>query len=353
MTDAGRVDQISVLTLVNALLRRRRLVFGLALGFAAAAVALRLLFPNYVAESRLTPQAPENNVSRFAGLAAQLGFATSGVSSAESPEFYGQLLKSRQLLEAAVLTSYTVPPERSDDTLRGTLVELYEIEAPDSAERVRRAVDRLRRNVSVATDPKSGIVTLRVSARGRALSERISRRLLDLVNEFNLQKRQTRAAAERRFVESRLEEARRDLESAEAGMQAFLQRNRSYQGSPQLTFEHGRLQRRIGLRQDVYTSLAESFERARIDEVRNTPLVTVVDAPEGSGRKAGNALVTVIVALVAGACVALVLAFVLEMLDRARREGAEEYLELRQLASATVGGAWLRRRRPRRDAAGG
>jgi uncharacterized protein involved in exopolysaccharide biosynthesis len=218
---------------------------------------------------------------------------------------------------------------------------------------VRRAVDRLRRNVSVATDPKSGLVTLRVSARGRELSETISRRLLDLVNEFNLQKRQTQAAAERKFVESRLLEARRELEAAEGDMQAFLQRNRSYQGSPQLTFEAGRLQRRITLRQEVYSSLAESFERARIDEVRNTPLITVVDAPEGSGRKAGNVLVTAVVGLIAGACIALLIAFALEMLDRARREGAQEYLELRRLASDTVGGVWLHRRRGRRDAASG
>jgi uncharacterized protein involved in exopolysaccharide biosynthesis len=354
MPDAPRVDEISVLTLVNAVLRRRRMVLGLLLAFLVGAIAIRLLFPSYVAESQFTPQSPESNVSRFAGLAAQLGFRTSSATGGESPEFYAQLLKSRQLLDEAVHTRFVVPTRHGGaDSLRGTLIELYRVESADSGERVRRAVDRLRRNISVATDPKSSIVTLRVSARNRGLSEAVSRRLLDLVNEFNLQKRQTQAAAERKFVEARLQDARGELENAEADMQSFLQRNRSYQGSPQLTFEATRLQRRITLRQEVYSSLAESFERARIDEVRNTPLITVVDAPEGSGRKAGNVLVTAVVALLAGACVALMLAFALEMLERARREGAEEYLELRRLALDTVRGGWLSRRRGRRGAASG
>ncbi len=353
MTHA-RGDEISALTLLNALLRRRRLFVGLPLAFLVGAVVLRVLFPNYVAESRFTPQPTEGNGSRFAGLAAQLGLNTASAMTAESPEFYAQLLKSRQLLDEAVQTSFTIPAGRGrTDSLRGSLIELMRIEHRDPEERLRRAVDRLRRNVSLATDPKSGIVTLRVSARGRELSEAISRRLLDLVNEFNLQKRQTQAAAERRFVESRLLEARKELTEAEADMQVFLQANRTYQGSPQLTFEAGRLQRRITLRQQVYASLAESFERARMDEVRNTPLITVVDTPEGSGRKAGNMVVTAAVGLVLGACVALTMAFVLEMLDRARREGDQEYLELRRLASDTVGGAWLHRRRTRRDAASG
>jgi len=46
-----------------------------------------------------------------------------------------------------------------------------------------------------------------------------------------------------------------------------------------LLFERDRLQRVVSLRERVAASLAESNEQARIDEVRNTPVITVVDQP--------------------------------------------------------------------------
>jgi hypothetical protein len=164
----------------------------------------------------------------------------------ESPESHAQLLTSHQLLDEAVRTRLAVPARcGSADLLRGSMIELYRIEGPDSGEGVHPAADRLRPNISVADDPKSEVVTLRVSARGREPSEAISRRLLDPVNEFNLQKRQTQASVERKFVEARPLDARHDLEA---------------------------------LRQEVSSSLAKAFERTRIDAVRNRPLITVVDA---------------------------------------------------------------------------
>jgi uncharacterized protein involved in exopolysaccharide biosynthesis len=54
-------------------------------------------------------------------------------------------------------------------------------------------------------------------------------------------------------------------------MQAFLQANRQWANSPDLTFQHDRLERDIALRQQVYTTLVQSFEQARISEVRDTP----------------------------------------------------------------------------------
>src|SRR5439155_7289608 len=35
----------------------------------------------------------------------------------------------------------------------------------------------------------------------------------------------------------------------------------------------------VALRQQIFTALSEAFEQARIEEVRDTPILTVVDAP--------------------------------------------------------------------------
>ena len=55
-----------------------------------------------------------------------------------------------------------------------------------------------------------------------------------------------------------------------------------------LTLDYARLQRRVELGQQVYSTLALSYEQARIDEVRNTPLLILIDRPEGSARRYGS-----------------------------------------------------------------
>src|SRR5262249_435769 len=38
--------------------------------------------------------------------------------------------------------------------------------------------------------------------------------------------------------------------------------------------------REVSMRQAVYTTLVQSYEAARIDEVRNTPVITVMEPPD-------------------------------------------------------------------------
>src|SRR5438876_484305 len=101
-----------------------------------------------------------------------------------------------------------------------------------------------------------------------------SRRVEALPQEAALQ-----ASQERRFLGERLDTARAELRRAEGALEKFLQRNRSYPNSPTLLFEHDRLQREAGLRQDVYSMLTQAYEQARMQAVRNTPSISLIDHP--------------------------------------------------------------------------
>jgi uncharacterized protein involved in exopolysaccharide biosynthesis len=101
------------------------------------------------------------------------------------------------------------------------------------------------------------------------------------------------------------------LRAAEDRLETFLRTNRQYAGSPELTFQRDRLQRSVGLAQQVYTSLMQNYEDVRIREVRDTPVITIVEAPsvhalpEPRGRTRG---ILVGLVLGAGVCVATVIA---------------------------------------------
>jgi uncharacterized protein involved in exopolysaccharide biosynthesis len=142
------------------------------------------------------------------------------------------------------------------------------------------AVNALSGAVEAQEDKKVGIVHVSVKTRWPSVSLALARRLLQRVNEFNLEMRRGQATAERTFFETQLEEAGQALREAEDHLQAFLRSNRSIVSSPDLIFERERIQREVLLRQQLYGSWLQSREEARVREARNTPVITVFEEPQ-------------------------------------------------------------------------
>ena len=271
-------DGLPLRRTLDSIWRQRRLMGALALALAVVTVVVSLILPrSYTSITTFMPQASQGKFAQLSGLAAEFGFNVSASEPAASPAFYAFLLQSRELLRSAVRGTYDLPAK--DTTRRGSLVEWYHPSGDTPAQREDEAIDRLRRDLRAATDGETGTVQLKVRNRSPRLAFEITARLMDLVSEFNLQKRQTQAAAERKFVETQVQEAATRLHGAEDRLQGFLQQNREYRSSPQLLFAYDRLFREVTMQQQVYNSLAQAFEQARIDEVRNTPVLTLVDPP--------------------------------------------------------------------------
>lgn len=334
-----------MMRLVALLVRRSRLLLALPLLAALAALGVSLLLPErYTVEARFVPETESGNANRLAGLASQFGVNVGGVESGESVDFYAELLRSRELLRTAALTEYTFAPEPGGDTLRGTLVDLLEIEGDTPDERIHDAVQWLDEMVATRTDPSTQIVRISMTAPWPELSVLLNLRLLELVNEFNLDRRQSRATAERAFLEERVGEVGEELREAESALERFLFENRRYEESPQLRFEHARLQRRVSLLQDTYTSLAQNHEQARLDEVRNTPVITILDQPRlPAEQTAPNHVLNVALGLLLGAALALGVVMGGDLLRSARRSRPQDFDELQAAADAVL--PWRRRAR--------
>jgi len=124
-------------------------------------------------------------------------------------------------------------------------------------------------------------------------------------------------------------------------MQSFLQRNR-VATSPDLVFDRERLQREITLRQQTYTTLLQSQEEARIREVRDTPVITVLEQPAlpalpESRHVAANAAM--------GAVVGFLLAILLNVISLARRSASPSVREFFVALDEALP-RFMRRRRP-------
>lgn len=332
-------EEVPFLGLVNVLLRHRHLVLGVTLLCFAAAVVLTLLSPrSFTASSAFMPQT-RKATSSLSGLAAQFGFTLPTGETQQTPAFYADLVQSRSILGSVVADSFTYQVDGQET--RGTLIDFYESKGATPLLRRDAAIRRLESDIDASTVQRTGVVTMDVTVRQPALAVQINQRLLDLLNEFNLQTRQSQAAQERRFTERRLAEVKQDLRAAEDRLQQFMQRNRDFRNSPELTFQADRLKREVTMQQEVYTTLAQAFEQAKIEEVRDTPVITVIQRPELPARpdRRGltfKGLLGVLVGLVIGAALAFWKSYAANLSFIPSPEAAEFAVLRQQTASELV-----------------
>ena len=314
---------ISLFAAGTMLLRHRTWILRLMiLGGIGAGVIVFQRPKEYLSTASFVPQGTDAGRAGLASLAGQFGVALPSGSSSLSPDFYARLLKSRALLSRVLLDTLTVPELAG---ARTTFLELYEIERGTPARREELGMKLLMSLISTSVTKTTGIVDLSVSSRWPSVSNAITTALVNGVNDYNLRTRQGQAASERKFLERRLELARVDLRSAEDRLEDFLRVNHQIGNSPGLTFQRERLQREVGLQQQVYTALIQSFEDARIREVRDTPLITVLESPsmptqaQSRGRTQGTLL-----GVLLGGFAGVLLAFLSDLLVRRRKSGDAE-----------------------------
>lgn len=285
-------DRDAVAQYLAASRRHKRLLVALPLTLAVIAMAGSLLRPRmYTARAAFLASEPSSmsgSLGALSSVASQLGIpALSAVAASTaglSTQFYGDLLTSNTVLHALVTERFNASKadENGGKPFTGTLVEYFEPSGKTPTDNELSAMKSFVNQMLVLNvDRTTGIVRLEVRTKNRLLSAMVARRLLDFVNEFNLRRRQTQAGAEREFTARRARAALDSLHSAETGLADFRTMNIDFSRSPRLATRESELQRRVSLAQQIYTTIAQRYELANIEAVRNTPVITVIDAPEG------------------------------------------------------------------------
>lgn len=261
---------------------RSAVVWGLLAAVAGAGVAL-LRPRRYLARASFVPEQtkPRNLPTGLSALAAQFGLDVAGGVD-RSPQFYRDLVLTTGLLAPLLDSSVTLRPGE-----RVTLRQIFQPSPDTTRAGVDRTLQRLRRRLGAEADPRTSVVTITVLAPTPVAAEGIAALLIRQVQAFNVSTRQLQARQTRLFLETRVADALQALHDAEDQLRHFYEQNRRVVDSPQLIFEETRLKRQVDLRQELYTTLSKQLETTRIDEVNDTPTITVIDPPFASSRPNG------------------------------------------------------------------
>jgi uncharacterized protein involved in exopolysaccharide biosynthesis len=268
---------ISVAALRETAIRWRWVIIAATLiGALISGVKALTREPTYTSEAVFYPEA-QRQPSQASALAAQFGvqIGAVGIDALNSAQIYPDIVRTRSFLLRVASEKY---PRSTIDS--ATLIEMFGGSDGSDLMRRKRAIDQLGQLIDVSAAQRTGIVTITAHAESPQLAQAIARKILEEIDLFNVERRQSRARAERRFVERRLEEIGIDLRRKEDQLQAFLQQNRDFTRAPELTLAHMRLEREVSLFRQLYASLAQGYEQAKIEEVRDTPVITVLSVPE-------------------------------------------------------------------------
>jgi len=190
------------------------------------------------------------------------------------------------------------------------LLDLLSTTGRDSLERLQKGVKKLRAVMTVDSDIRTNVVTLTIALRDSYLAAAVANRFVEGVNEFNTRIRQSQAGRRRRFVEQQTDSAARELRLAEDRLKTFYEQNRSWNQSPALQYRLGQLQRQVDIEKEVYLTLRRNLETARIDEVNDLPLISVIDLAVPSRERKPRRLVIVLATLLVGMLLSLSSAYV-------------------------------------------
>lgn len=331
---AFAASRVSIFTLFSDVLRRRGWVIGTTLVAFAVVTAVTLLRERtYTSDVRFVTQ-QRRGQSNLGGLAAQLGLAVPS-GDAQGPQFYLDLLQSRTILGRAVDSTYAYTADTG--AVRATLPQIYGSPGDTPGLRREEAIKRLARDVESTASPKTGVITVAVSAPHPVLAHQLANRLIALISDYNLSNRKSQATEERAFTGARLKEAGAELRAAEDRLANFLVGNRAFRTAPGLSVEFGRLERDLSLRQQTYSSLAQAFEQAKIEEVRDAPVISIVEPPEVPLRPDGRGTIrNALLALIGGALLGSLIALVGAHLERLRSVGARDFEEFTALRREAV-----------------
>jgi uncharacterized protein involved in exopolysaccharide biosynthesis len=254
-------------------LHRKWIAIFVAAATIVAFGATFLISPLYTAQTSVLPELTKEKTLGLAGLAS-LAEAT-GLNVGETPvsKLYPVIVKSERILREVIFHKY--PSTARSEPMN--LAEYWEIDAKSENEQFDRALKKLRGRMDVSFDMRLGTVTVAVEMEEPQLAADVANQITAELDDYTRTKRKTNATLQREFIEQRMNEVERALQQSEIVLKDFREQNRRVLDSPQLMMQEARLARDVEINSTVFLELKKQFEIAKIEEIKNIPIINVLD----------------------------------------------------------------------------
>ena len=141
------------------------------------------------------------------------------------------------------------------------------------------AMEKLADQLSVFEE-ESGLIYVEVLMEEPKLAADIANYIGKYVKDYLSYEISTQSTKNRIFVNEQMNNAKRELFESEVALMEFQKRNPMVQDNPENFLNRDRLIRNLEVNQQVYITLRQQYELAKIDEMNETPVINILDVGE-------------------------------------------------------------------------
>ena len=331
-------DTISLSDILLILARQIKLILITPTIICSLAIIHVLFYtmPVYTSTSKIMSSSSGGGVSQAAGLAAQFGFSI-GAGQSEQKWVYPEIIKSRTLARSMLKNKF----DTNKFGLQKTLLQILTFgnKEPQMGMDTLQimAIDNFLGMINISENTKTGILTLKINAIEPNFAAGLNLALIEELDAHQRKYNKAKTSDTKQFIEERIIDIEKELMASEENLKVFMDRNRRIENSPALQLEQQRLGREVTVLTSVFTTLKQQLETTKIEEVKESDYVVVLDPPEMPlERSKPNKKLMVILSGILGIGLGLVLAFVREFSTNSKKEEKDKMSEAKALVLKNI-----------------
>jgi len=331
--DHFKKDSVSIIDLLLLLAQHIKVIL-IAPAILCTLTIIYVLFivdPVYKSTSKIMSSSGGGSISQASGLAAQFGINIA-TGQSELKWSYTEIIKSRTLSRAILKRKFDTEEFGSQKSLI-QILEYGDDEPKFGMDILEiKALDKLLEMIDVSESIQTAIYTVNIHASEPELSAKINKVLIEELDAHLQAYNRAKTSETRQFIEERIVDTEKELMASEEALKIFMDRNRRIENSPGLKLEEQRLAREVTVLTGVFTTLKQQLETTKIEEVKESDYVVILDPPEvpliSSAPKKKK---MVILAGLLGFCIGIGIAFVRGYVRNTEEEEKEKIVQAQSL----------------------
>ena len=232
--------------------------------------------PVFVSDAKIMSSSG-SDIAQAAGIAAQFGISIPQISD-EVEWVYPEIVKSRKISKLMLKRRFDTNEFGPQKLLLQILT--YGDEEPEFSvdTLIKFGVEKMQSMINIKKN--GNFYDLSIKAGEPGFARDLADALIEELDTHQKNYNRSKTSKTRLFIEERIIDTHRELEEAEEKLKNFRDRNRRIENSPSLQLEETRLLREASVLTGVYTTLKQQLETTKIEEVKDSDYVIVLDHPE-------------------------------------------------------------------------
>ena len=274
---------INLKLLFEILYKSKKFIIACTLLFTILGTSSSFFFKKYYkAEISLYPAKNDNSqgFGQFQALVANMGINN---PSKDQNFNIPDVVKSRLIANRAIKIKWKTMNEESID-----LISLWRLDRQpwfnsiskkelDSTVIVEKGIKKFTNHIEVNEDKITGLIKISTTFQDPVIASSIANFIGNQVERYIQKENSAQTKKEKLFISGRLLIVKNELEKSEIELKDFKERNRGYEESPELFMRFSQLFREVEAKKEVYLTLQKQLELARIEEVKQSPILHILD----------------------------------------------------------------------------